>query len=118
VVVRVRPAEAVQAVDHELGRLQRGGSVEVDHLVERAVDRALGRRPVVADDVEDERVVKHAQVVQGIDQPAHVVVGVLEEAGVDLHLPPQHRKQLRGHVIPGRDLVMALGQLGLGRDDA
>ena len=53
-----------------------------------------------------------------VDQPADVVVGVLEEPGVHLHLPRQHRLELVGHVVPGRDLGVPRGQLGVGRDDA
>ena len=51
-------------------------------------------------------------------EPADVVVGVLEEAGVDLHLALEHRLELVGHVVPRRDLVVAGGQLGVGGDDA
>ena len=70
-------------------------------------------RAVVADDVVDERVVEHAEVLDGVDQPADVEVGVLEEPGVDLHLPREHRLELLRHVVPGRDLVVAGGQLGV-----
>ena len=58
------------------------------------------------------------EVVEGVDQPADVVVGVLEEAGVDLHLAGEHRLEVVGHVVPGGDLVGPGGQLGIGRDDA
>ena len=86
VVVGARRAELVHLAHQELGRLERGHAVEVGHLVERAVQRAFGRRAVVADDVVDDRVVEDAEVVDGIDQPSDVVVGVLEEPGVHLHL--------------------------------
>ena len=118
VVVRVRAAEVVEPLDHELRRLQRGGAVEVDHLVVGAVQRALGRGAVVADDVVDERVLEDAEVLEGVEQPADVVVGELEEARVDLHLAAQHRLQLLRHVVPGRDLLVARGQLGVRRDHA
>ena len=62
VVVRLGRPELVDLRRHELGRLERGGAVEADHLVERAVDCALGRRAVVADDVVDERVVEDVEV--------------------------------------------------------
>ena len=107
VVVGVRAAEVVHLADHELGGLEGGHPVEVGHLVERAVDGALGRGAVVADDVVHQRVLQDAEVLQGVDQPADVVVGVLQEPGVDLHLAGQHRLQLVGHVLPGRDLVVA-----------
>ncbi len=47
-----------------------------------------------------------------------MVVGVLEVAGVDLHLPGEHRSQLGIDVVPGRDAGAALGQVAVGRDDA
>ena len=118
VVVGLRGAELVDALGHELGRLQRGGAVEVDQLVEAAVQAALGARAVVADDVVDERVAEDAEVVERVDQPPDVVVGVLQEAGVDLHLAREHRLEVVRDVVPGGDLVGPGGQLGVGRDHA
>ena len=46
-----------------------------------------------------------------------MVVGVLEEAGVDLHLPGQDRLELVGHVVVGGDLGRPGGELGVGGDD-
>jgi hypothetical protein len=80
--------------------------------------RALGRRAVVSDDVVDDRVVENPQVIDHINQPTNVMIGVLEEPGVHLHLPGQHRLQLVRHVIPSRDLGMPGGQLGFRRDDS
>ena len=48
-----------------------------------SVDRALGGGAVVPDDVVDERVLEDAEVVERVDQPPDVVVGVLEEAAAD-----------------------------------
>ena len=56
--------------------------------------------------------------VDRVDQTADVVVGVLEEAGVDLHLAREHGLQLDRHVIPGGDLVVPGRELGVGRDHA
>ena len=116
VVVGRRGAELVDVGGHELRRLQGGGAVEADQLVEGAVDGAFGRGPVVADDVVDQGVVQDLQVGEGVEEAAEVVVGVLQEPGVDLHLASQYRLQLVGHVVPGRDLSRAGGQLGIGRD--
>ena len=91
-----------------------GHAVEVRHLVEGALERALGRRAVVADDQVDQRVVEDVHVLERIDQPADVMVGVLHERGVDLHLALEHRLELRIHVVPGRDLLVARRQLGVG----
>ena len=35
-----------------------------------------------------------------------MVVGVLEEAGVDLHLAGENRLQIIGHVVPGGNLLV------------
>ena len=48
---------------------------------------AFRARPVVAVDVVDERVLEDAEILERVDEPSDVMVGVLEEAGVDLHLP-------------------------------
>ena len=118
VVVGLRCAEVVDARGHELGRLERRGAVEEEGLVEAAVDPALGARPVVADDVVDERVLEHAKVVERVDEPSDVVVGVLEEAGVDLHLAGEDRLQLIGHVLPGGNLLVPRCQLRLRGHDS
>ena len=74
---------------------------------------ALGRGAVVADDVVDERVVEDAELLQCVEQPADVVVGVFHEARVDLHLPAQHRLERLRHLVPGRDLLVARGELAV-----
>ena len=94
------------------------GAVEDDELVEAAVRRALGRGAVVADDHVDQRVVEDLEVGERVDQPADVVVGVLQEAGVDLHLAREDRLQVVRRLVPGRDLGRPRGQLGVLRDDA
>jgi hypothetical protein len=49
---------------------------------------------------------------------ADVVVGVLEEPGVDLHLPGGHGLEVVGQVVPRGDLLVPSGQLGVGGDEA
>ena len=49
--------------------------------------------------------------------PSDVMIGVLHERRVDLHLAFEHRLELGIHVIPGRDLLVARRQLGVGGDD-
>ena len=80
--------------------------------------RALGRRAVVADDVVDQRVVEDAELLQAVEQPADVVVGVLHEAGVDFHLAAQDRLEVLRHLVPRRDFLVARGELAVRRDDA
>ncbi len=47
-----------------------------------------------------------------------MVIGVLEEAGVDLHLARQHRLERLRHVVPGGDLLVPRRQLCVRRDHA
>jgi hypothetical protein len=91
---------------------------KADHLVEGALQGALGRRAVVADDVVDERVVEDADLFECADEAADVVVHVLEEAGVVFHLARQDRPHLLRRVLPCWNLVVALRRLCVGRDDA
>ena len=116
VVVRVRGPEVVDPGGHELRGLQRAGPVENEQLVEGAVQVALRRGAVVADDHVDERVVEDLEVGQGVDQPTDMVVGVLEEPGVDLHLAGHDRPQVLGRLVPCGDLVVPRGQLSRLRD--
>ncbi len=103
---------------HELGRLGSGHAVEVGHLVERPVQRALGGRTVVAEDVVHDGVLQDAKILEGVDQPTDVVIGVFEEPGVHLHLTGQHRLEVVGHVLPCRDLRVRARQLRLRWDHA
>ena len=59
VAVGAFAAELVELGHQEFGGLEVGHAVEVGHLVERALQRALGRCAVVADDDVDERVVQY-----------------------------------------------------------
>ena len=85
-VVGFGPAELVDILLQELRGFQLQEPVEGNHLVERALGRALPRGAVIAKDVEDERIVEDLQVGQGVDQTPDMVVGVLQEPGIDLHL--------------------------------
>ena len=64
VVVGFRSAEFVDPRRQVFGRLEVLQAVEIAHLVEASVDPALGRGAVVADDVENERVVEDLQLLQ------------------------------------------------------
>ena len=62
----------------EVGHLFRN-AVEVRHFVEEPVHAALGARPVVTHDVEDERVVQLAHILDGLDDSADLLVGHVED---------------------------------------
>ena len=91
VVVRLRAAKLVELAYQKLGRFDGSQTVEIGHLVEAAVDGSFGRGAVVPNDVVDERIVGDAQIVERIEQPADMLVGVFHEGGIDLHLADQHR---------------------------
>ena len=117
VVVRLGRAEIVDLAQQEFRRLDARHAVQRRHLIEAAVERAFGRRTVVADDEVDERVVEDLEIFERVDQPADMVVGLFQEAGVDLHLPREHRLQFGWHVIPGGNFLVACGQHGILRND-
>ena len=84
-----------------------GDAVEIGELVRRAVLPALGARAVVAADVDDQRVVPLAQVVDRLDHPADLVVGIGEVGGVDVGLPDEELLLLKVQAVPFRDLPSA-----------
>ena len=74
--------------------------VEHRHLVRRADERALGRRAVVAGDVDDQRVVELAHVLDRLDHPPDLAVGVGEVGGVDVGLPDEELLLVRRELVP------------------
>ncbi len=92
-------------------------AVEERHLVERARRRPLEAGAVVAPDVEDQRVVEVAHLLDLVEQAADVPVGVVHEPGVDLHLP--RVELLRGVVerVPRVEEIGPLGEHRVLRDD-
>ena len=95
-----------------------GDAVEVGHLIEQAVHGAFAARAVVADDVEDERVVQLAEVLDGLDDAADLEVGILAEAGEDLHLAGEEPLLVGTERVPVLDGLGLGGELGAGGDDA
>ena len=118
VVVGVRPAEEVDLRREKLRGFERAHPVEDRHLVEAAVRRALSRRAVVADDQVDQRVVEDLQILERVDEPAEMMVGVLEECGIDLHLAGEDRPHVLRRLVPGRNLLRPRRENSVGGDDA
>ena len=118
VVQRLRGAELVDSLGHELRRLDRRRPVERDHPVKRAIRPALARPTVIARDVDDQRVVEDPETLERVDHPPDLIVGVLHVAGVDFHLPREHRLQFLRHVLPRLDLLRSDGQLSIRGDHA
>ena len=74
--------DVLQHVGHRLG-----DAVEVGHLVEHAGHAALGAGAVVADLVEDQRVVQFTDVLDRLHHAADLVVGVRGKRREHFHLP-------------------------------
>ena len=125
-VARERPAPRVVVEVLGAAEVVEGGEVlleVVGHVVEelvlvhRAVRSALGAGPVVGDD-HDDGVVQLAQVVQEVQHPSDLVVGVLEESGEDLHHPGVELALVVRQVGPLLHVGVVAGQLGVLGDDA
>ena len=93
-------------------------TVERFGLVERPVETAFGRCAVVTGDVDDDRVVEHADLLERVDEAARVEVGVLGEPGVGLHQPSADGALVVGELVPGDDSGRPVGELGARRNDA
>ena len=93
-------------------------AVEEGRLVEGAREGALHARAVVAPDVDDQRVVEVAHLLDLVEQPSDVPVGVLGEAREHLHLAGVELLLGVTERVPGRIQLGALRQLRVLRDDA
>ncbi len=96
---RIQAAEFLQCVDvlRDLGR----DAILCELLADGAV-QPLGRRAVVAPDVEDQGVVELALALDLGDDLSRVDVGVLGEAGEDLHQAALERLLGLGDRVPRR----------------
>ena len=90
------------------------GVVEELRLVRRAGRPTLGTRAVVGDD-HDQRVVELTDLGEELEQPAEMVIGVRQEAGVDLHEPGVQLASVRRQARPVGDIGVLSRQLGVGR---
>ena len=94
-------------------------TVELQHLARRAVRRAFGGGAIVAADVDDQRVIQLAHVLDRLDYPTDLVVGVGKKGCIDVGLSDvelllfvvERVPELQKLVRPGR-------QLGVLRDHA
>ena len=96
----------------EVGLHLVGPAVEELVLVDRSVGRPLARRAVVGA-VEDDRVVELAGLLEVVDDPPDLVVGVLREAGEDLGHACEQPLLVVGERVPRAHVVQrAVGALG------
>ena len=84
--------------------------------VEAALRAAFGARPVVGEQ-HDDRVRGGAHLVQDVEEPPDLGVGVTDEAGVDLHHAGEHLALRSRQCRPVRDARVALPELGPRRED-
>ena len=105
-------------MQHQLGFRELQNAVVGGHLVGRALKRAFGAGAVVAADVDDQRVVELAHVLDRLDHAANLMVGVGRVAGKHFRLAGiefllQERKR-----VPLRQRIRPRGELGVRRDHA
>ena len=93
-------------------------AVEEGEFVRCAVDHAFSARAVVAADVDDQGVVEFAEIVDGLDDPADLIVGVRKVRPVDVHLFGEELFLFPREGIPLRQFLRPRRQLGIGRHDA
>ncbi len=84
--VREGPVRSPELVPEKLVLDRHGNAIEGGELVRRAVEHAFGARAVVAADVDDQGVVEFAEVFDGLDDPADLMVGVGEVGPIDIRL--------------------------------
>ena len=70
---------------------------------------ALGRGPVVRQDVDDQGVVENAPRLEFVDQPAHLHIGVLEETGKHFHQPGLEGTFFLREFLPGGHRLLDAG---------
>ena len=116
VVEGLLAAELVHPAQHFLHLL--GDRVEHRHLVEQPLHAALGARPVVALDVDHERVVELAHLLDRVQDAPDLVVAVRERGGVDLHHVGEDPLLVGVERVPGRQALRAGRQLRVRGDDA
>ena len=94
-------------------------AVEEGHFVRRAERAALGAGAVVAVDVDDERVVEFAHLLDGVDDAADLMIAVGGVGGEDFDLLDEELLGLGIQFVPGlEDILRPRCQLGVGGDHA
>ncbi|MCY1516349.1 hypothetical protein D9M68_509700 [compost metagenome] len=112
-VVGLAPAQCVEAAQAfqqlEVLRYFCGDAVLRQQLDHGAV-LSFGAAAVVAEHEEHQRVVAQPELLQLVDDLADLRIGVLQEAGVDLHQPALERALGLGNAVPAGE------RLGPGRE--
>ena len=116
--VRERPVRSPERIPEKLVLDRHGNAIEGGELVRRAVEHAFGARAVVAADVDDQGVVEFAEVFDGLDDAADLMVGVGEVGPIDIRLLDEELLLLQTEGIPLRQFLRPRRQLGVFGHDA
>ncbi len=112
--MRVSPCRTPGIIELELlGDREVEDAVVRSVLIGRARQRAFGTGAVVADDVDDQRVVELAHVLDRLDHAADFVVGIGRVARVHLGLPGKQLLLVGRKRLPLRQAIRPVGQLGV-----
>ena len=93
-------------------------TVEAGEVVERALHSAFRGSAVVTHHVEHQSVVEYTHVLQPVDEPAYLVVGVLEKRRVQLHQTGRDLLLVVVEFVPVWEPWSPRGQFGVRSDDA
>ena len=116
--VREGLVRSPELVPEELILHRHGDAIEGGEFVRCPVEHALGARAVVAADVDDQRVVELAHVLDRLNDAADLVVGVREVSAVHVGLFDEELLLLPTQRIPLRQVLRPRRQLGIGGNDA
>ena len=84
--MRECPLRSPERIPEKLVLDRHGHAIEGCELVRRAVEHSLRARTVVAADIDDQRVVELAEVFNGLDDAADLMVGVGQISRIDIRL--------------------------------
>jgi hypothetical protein len=111
-----RTAPLVDQRDQVLDLL--GHAVEVGHLVVHADEAAFGAGAVVAGDVDEQRVVEFADLLERFLEATDLVVGVLEEPREHLGLAGEQTALVGRQRVPGLEVLGPLTEARVRGDEA
>ena len=98
-----------------VGVLEHGDALFRD--IRRAV-RSADRVGAVVGRDDDQRVVEYPEIFEFRDESPDILVGIVDERGVELHVGGHDRPRVFGHVRPRNDARRIIRQLPVRTDDA
>ena len=101
------PFRSPERIPEKLVLHRHFNAIESGELVRRAVEHAFGARAVVATDIDDQGVVELAEVFDGLDDPADLMVGIGEVGSIDIRLLDEELLLVPTEGIPLRQTLSA-----------